>query len=48
MSSNNTLPQSNEQQQQQQPGLIAGHAQYIKGAAEVRLSLLSSVYRSTS
>lgn len=28
---------SSDQQQQQQPSLIGGHAQYVKGAAEARL-----------
>jgi len=30
---------NSQQQQQQQPGLIGGHVQYVKGAAEVRLSI---------
>ena len=32
---------SSSDQQQQQPSLIGGHAQYVKGAAEVRLVLPS-------
>ena len=42
MSSNpnqNTNPHIDDRDAQPQPGLIAGHAEYIKGAAEVCFSL---------
>jgi hypothetical protein len=29
---------------QNQPGLVASHAQYVKGAAEVRFCLLRPLY----
>lgn len=29
------MSEQNDNQQQQQPGLVASHAEYIKGAAEV-------------
>jgi hypothetical protein len=44
---NTHIMSSDQQQQQQQPSLIGGHAQYVKGAAEVRpvpLSSLSSIH----